>query len=153
MKRKSTLNFSHASLFIGFTEVIFWTIFTIHTKEALRAKLMYSITNSEEVEGGVELFCIQLTNAKLLSVWIYKKGTSRIFRQQFHLRLLQYLTIFFLWCFQYKKPLTSGSRQKTFFYYAVYIFPHPFPPSPLPIISHNSLRVVKHYYIWNQCAL
>ena len=29
---------------------------------------------------------------------------------------------------------------------------HPSPPSPLTIISHNSLRVIKHYFIWNQRA-
>ena len=27
----------------------------------------------------------------------------------------------------------------------------PLPPSPLPIDSHNSLRIIKQYYVWNAC--
>ena len=72
MKRKSTLNFSHALLFIGFTEVIFWTIFTLYTKEARRAKLMHSITNSKARSLKYNFFSFNL-----LTLSYYPSGFTK----------------------------------------------------------------------------
>ena len=46
------------------------------------------------------------------------------------------------------RKISCHTVDKKRVYNAVYIFP----PSPLPINSHNSLLVIKHYDIWNQSA-